>query len=538
MTLAVAGLAKFYSFFKTGATPSDLLTEAQQERLIHDPIYTWDLSNVKEGVLLDQYTQEKIKDAYTSAWYILNKSNTEQKDLGIADKFSKKMLNKITKSYESDSEIREERVDLEHHIDLHLFSYDRQLVSFTDHRVKVLRKIIDDPNIENKLIKDTLTFDVVMGLEDGYWKVFEMLQLPEDKEKDRRQRSEDRRASNVKSTKKVPIPKRISGINYYPANNPWLDFWPNYDPQITREDLALCKDLGFNHLRIFLPYSVFGKGQLDMMMVDRLDDFLSVCTELNITTTLSLFDFPESYHLAYYASTRKHLIQLLERYKSHPAVAIWDLKNEADLDFIHYGEQVVMQWLDFMITSSKEVAPEINLTIGWSDLSYAHYFAEELDLYSFHLYKDIEEERVNFQVLKDKKLNKPFYISEFGKTTYLAQLLPFGSTKKEQAIYVHEVMEFMQQESIEHYAFWTLYDFDEAPKEVIGWKPWIRNAQANMGLVDLNRNLKPAFINFENNQNYNEQLSWHEKIKSFYLYAIIFSCTFLLIVGKLFLRKK
>ena len=530
MALAVGGLAKFYSYFKTGATPTDLLTAAQKERLVHDPIYTWDITNVKEGVELDIYTQQKIQDAYTAAWYILNKSNTEQNDLGIADKFSKQMADKITKQYETNSDIREERVDLDHHIDLHLFSYDRQLVAFRDHQVKVMRKMNDPEQVKSPLIGDTLTFDIVMGLEDGYWKIFEMVQL-----------SSERDLIDVKapeSIDKIKVPDKILGINYYPANEPWLDFWPSYNTETTRKDLKLCRELGFNHLRIFLPYTIFGKGTLDPEMLNHLDDFLDVCIEQNITITLTLFDFPESYHLAYYATTRKHLIQLLERYKSHPAIVIWDLKNEADLDFLHYGKEVVMQWLKFMISTCKEIAPEINLTIGWSDLNYAHYFADELDIHSFHLYKDIEEERINFQALKSKELGKPLYISEFGKTTYLAQLLPFGSTMKEQAIYVREVMAFMEQESIEHYAFWTLYDFDEAPKEVIGWKPWIRKAQANMGLINNSLNLKPAFINFENNQIYDGQLSWHEKIKPFYLYAIICSSIFLLLMSKFFLKKK
>ena len=178
MALIVAGLAKFYSYFKTGASTSDLITVTQQDRLLHNPSYTWHLNN-GQGVDLDEFTQQKIQDAYTASWYILNKSNQEQKDLGLADRFSKQMIEKITKSFKSKASQEEERTDLEHHIHLYLYSYDRQLVSFTDKRVKVNRKIYDLNTGHKYSTIDTLTFDVVMGLEDGYWKIFEFVQLGE-----------------------------------------------------------------------------------------------------------------------------------------------------------------------------------------------------------------------------------------------------------------------------------------------------------------------------------------------------------------------
>jgi hypothetical protein len=40
---------------------------------------------------------------------------------------------------------------------------------------------------------------------------------------------------------------------------------------------------------------------------------------------------------------------------------------------------------------------------------------------------------------------------------------------------------------------WTLYDFEEIPKEVVGRLPWRQNAQKNFGFLDENGNKKPAF---------------------------------------------
>lgn len=507
MAIAVGGLAKFYTYFKTGASYTDLISKTQKEALIHDPIYQWEINNNK-GVELDEYTRQQIQDAYTAAWYILNRSNAEQKNLGLEDKFSKRMLDKILHQYEASSSIKENRVDLDHNINLHLFSYDRQIASFTDSNVKIVRKV---ENQNAPLMIDTVDFDIVMGLEDGYWKVFEMLQLEKEVES----------SKGKLVTQKKSLLQKIQGINYYPTDHPWLDFWPNYVEETSKRDLDLAKELGFNHLRIFLPYAVFGKGSLNSKMVKHLDHFLDSCTEKDMTVTLSLFDFPESYHLEYYSATRKHLLQLLSRYKDHPAVTIWDLKNEADLDFQNYGEAVVMDWLFMIIKTAQENAPNINLTIGWSDAAFASYFSAELDLLSFHIYKDPDMERKKIKALKSKFPDKPFYVSEFGMTSYQSFFLPFGSTAKEQAIYTKEILNLLNEEGIEHYAFWTLHDFTKAPKEVIGPKPWIRNAQKNMGLIKDGKNLKLAAINFETQQGFTDSLLWHERIKPAYLLLAI-----------------
>ena len=509
MALCLGGFAKLYSYFKVGAEQIDLVSKAQKESSIHDPAYTWDLSESKEGVLLDEYTRQEIQDAYTLAWYILNTSIAKQKDLGLADRYSKKMISKIEGRFDEKSSTYEERADLNHNIKVHLYSYDRQLISFSDTNVKLVRKTTNIETGVAEQFEDIMHFDVVMGLEDGYWKIFDIVQL------DCNTKAEE---GSIQLKNKVELTEKIKGVNYYPADNPWFDFWKNYDKQIVQKDLALLKGIGFNHTRIFIPYELFGKASLDSTMVHRLDDFLNQCQKQNITSTLSLFDFPESYHLPYYPATRRHLLQLLDRYQNHPAVKIWDLKNEADLDFENYGQEVVINWLDFMIREARTKAPNINLTIGWSKVDYVDLLSEHLDLQSFHLYGDIDQHHKHLRKLKEQnKIIKPLYLSEFGMTSYRSTILPFGSTKKQQAVFTKEVLEFVNEEKIDHYAFWTLHDFKEAPKEVIGWKPWIRKAQENMGLIGIDGIEKPVLNNFTDGTDEIESLRWYEQTQPIYL---------------------
>ena len=518
MALTLGGLAKIYAYFNQGAIKTDLVSKAIQESTIHDPVYEWDLSQSLEGVKLDEYTRQEVQDAYTYAWYILNASLDARKNLGLEDRFSKKMVEKIEKGFVGDTNFLMQRAELNHKIKVHLFSYDRQLISFKDSEVRLVNRSVDRRTGQSQQSTQENNYEVVMGLEDGYWKIFELLQLPE--------------VENIQSQNEIGEKQSyeaIKGINYYPSEHPWFDFWKKYNKITVEKDLQLIQELGFNHTRIFIPYALFGKGTLNQDMLNRLDHYLETCQSKNITVCLSLFDFPESYRIAYYPATAKHLKQLLERYQHHPAIVIWDLKNEADLDFESYGQGVVMDWLRLISLEAKRIAPNINMTVGWSNIKYASLLAKQLDLLSFHLYADIEEAEGHLRKLKKEYPNKEIYLSEFGMTSYQSRILPFGSTEKEQALFTRDVLAFIEAEEIEHYAFWTLYDFAEAPKEVIGWKPWIRSAQEKMGLLSITGEEKLVLQNFNGGKSSIENLSWYEKIKpSYFIISLLLLLTFLL----------
>ena len=520
MAFTVAGLAKLYSYFKVGAEKTDLISTVQQDKGIHDPTYNWDISNIKEGVILDEYTRQEVQDAYTYAWYILNTSIGSQKNLGLEDRFSKKMIDKIEKAFKTSNDYNIERVELNHNINVHLFSYDRQIISFSDNQVKLYTSNTQAESGHTNLTKNIANYDVVMGLEDGYWKIFDLIQLESP--------SIESKTENL-SLEKVELADKIRGINYYPSDNPWFDFWKNYNTKTVAKDIELLKNLNFNHTRIFIPYELFGKGSLDKKMLTHLDDYLQQCKEQNISVTLSLFDFPESYKIPFYSATHKHLLQLLDRYQDHPAVSIWDIKNEPDLDFASYGQEVVVNWLEFIIDEAKEKAPNINLTIGWSKVDYIEILADKLDLQSFHLYGDIDLHQTHLQKLKkEEKIIRPLYLSEFGQTTFRSKFLPFGSTEKQQAIFTRNVLNFMAQENIDHYAYWTLHDFKKAPKEIIGWKPWIRSAQENMGLITRAGTKKITSKNFTEGEYKFEELTFLDKLKpSYFILAFLLAMFFL-----------
>lgn len=525
MIIVVNVLSKIYSHFVTYTEPTDFLSQTYIQRIVHEPVFSWTLENEKEGIELDPFTQKLIEDAYRSAWYLMNKSIHTKIDMGMEDHLSKKMIARILKNLENENSHVDERVELNHNIDLHLFSYDRQLVSFSDNYVQTHRKLTSDDGTIVRSI-DTSHFDVVMGLEDGYWKLLELKQV-------------ELPSLTIQKNKIVETAEifnfdfQAKAINYYPSKTPWFDFWTLYNQDTVLSDLKTTKEIGFNSVRIFIPYFIFGKAYPQEEMLKKLDSCIMALEEHQLKGIITLFDFPESFYMDHYPATGQHIRKIMRRYKENKNIWAWDLKNEADLDFGSYGEETVLAWLRYIIDIAREEAPHHLLTVGWSSADVAHHLSDELDLVSFHSYKTIEKEEKGIQALKSKIEAKPMFISEFGKSSYRSAILPFGSTENEQAVYTQDMLKLMEDEDVEHYAFWTLYDFEKAPSEVFGWKPWIRKSQAQMGVLTKDGEAKSVLRSFKPSKREVFKMTFQDHIKPFYIWCWLL---FLLFLGFLALR--
>ena len=69
---------------------------------------------------------------------------------------------------------------------------------------------------------------------------------------------------------------------------------------------------------------------------------------------------------------------------------------------------------------------------------------------------------------------------------------PFGHTDKSQATYHNQAQDIFSKNNISCMS-WTLYDFTEIPKEVVGRLPWRKRAQEHFGFINQNGETKPAF---------------------------------------------
>jgi endo-1,4-beta-mannosidase len=391
-----------------------------------------------------------------------------------------------------------EQADLSHHLQLHLFSLDKQVVSFTDHGVRV-QKRISHPVTFDPLHTDQqqADFQVVMTLDDGKWRIRHFVRkpgpsasaLPPVEIPD-----PDSALVRLEQGKFVykNIPFQPAGVNYYPKEHPWFEFWENFDTCLLQRDLLLIRDLNLNLMRIFVPYQVFGAGEVKPQMLHRLAKVLDLAHASQIKVMVTLFDFPVGYALSDYAPTERHLKTILSQFHSHPALLAWDLKNEADLDFSPHGERRVQEWLAYMLERARVYDPHHLLTLGWAYSDHAHLFAEEVDFVSFHCYTEPGDFRYRLEELRKRVGEKPLLVSEFGMPTYRSLFVRGGKTEQEQAAYYQDVLQLLAEKGNIPFIAWTLHDFGELPDEVFGSSWRAKVPQKNFGLYRKNGQAKPV----------------------------------------------
>lgn len=226
------------------------------------------------------------------------------------------------------------------------------------------------------------------------------------------------------------------GFNYVPAHaisytEMWMPY--NFDPAKMDKELALAKEIGFNCLRVVLPFVVWEHDPAAFKK--RLDEFLVVCDRHGIRVMFTLFDdcaFGSDEALknpqygkqpdvleGFYASgwtpspghdmvrdpktwprLEKYVRDILTTYRDDRRVWVWDLYNEptnGDLGDVSLPlAEKVFEW-------ARSVNPAQPLTIGtWNnnkqlnDLVFRH-----SDIITFHNYGNADQLRSAIAALKE-----------------------------------------------------------------------------------------------------------------------------------------
>ncbi len=482
-----------FAYFNTGASKKDILLEAEKGISDHTPIFRW-IDNGNEGRKVEDYAKQRISSDYANAWYYHNLFH-DQGHLENSEMFFANDKIKYFKKFEKINEDKKrkiERIDIEHNLDFHLYSLDGQIVSFTDTAALVIEKIRDENNQLSFVRKYRITQDVVMIYKDESWQIKHV--VPRKIKKEQTQKNKTKKIFSINKKGEFVsngIPFKSKGINYYPQHASW-DMWKKFSTDTLQKDFKLIRSLGLNTVRIFVPFHEFGKGHTEEYHLQQLDSLLQIAQENNLYVIPTLFDFIHNYHLSNWAASDRQLEHLLNRYKNHPQILAWDIKNEPDLDFENHKKKDVLAWLEFMIERTKKYDPNHLITIGWSSTNVADLLGEHLDFISFHHYKDTETLKKGIEQIRKHHPNKVIMLGEFGQSTYNSFWFPFSKTGKEQEKYFSDILNTLNHYQGTHFLAWTLYDFEDIPNEIFSPLPWRKRPQKNYGIINLEGTLKPS----------------------------------------------
>ncbi|MCL7754069.1 glycoside hydrolase family 2 TIM barrel-domain containing protein [Polaribacter sp. Z022] len=462
-------VSSIFSFLNTGADRSKMLHTEVKKIEQYLPKITWK-NDGNEGREISKQKISAIKNDYIDAWYVKHIAYKTNTRVGIEDYFTESARKNIYNilDYNKKNNITIESTTLEHNLDIEFFSEDGQLLVLKDNDAVEYKKVFKD----NVLVLETTevnTYRYVLLLEDGFWRIRHMVKESSEKYKSK--------------LIKTPIEfTNIKGINYYPQETPWNMYGEEFNINIIKNDFRIIKKAGLNSIRIFVPYEDFGKANVNYKKIEKLKKVLDTALELDIKVVITLFDFYGNYDVLDWTLNHRHTEKIVNTFKDHKAVLAWDVKNEPNLDFDSRGKVNVTAWLDFMISLIKSIDKNHPVTIGWSNVESATILKDKVDVISFHYYENLAEFEKEYLTLKEKIENKPIILQEFGVSSYGGMWRPFASSDEKQANYYKDIQKVLTKNEIP-FMSWTLYDFDNVPKEVLGRLPWRTNPQKKFGFI-------------------------------------------------------
>lgn len=492
LILLFYGTSQVIAFYKTGADQSSILVlDSESVNDYYQPQVTWQEPHQNQGRKLEVHTLEKITRDYTASYYHLFQAQKTGNTLGLHDYFTEKSRGQMEDliAFQQGSEQSISGTSIEHHIQLDFYSEDGTIVTLTDQVVSY-----QEASLKGELkigSYDTASYRVMLLLEDNFWRIRHKVKG--------NLRVEDSTKTLISKSNRAHAKKKelfiedkaftIRGMNYYPMNHPWQEMWKNFDSIDFRSDFKLISQTGFNTIRVFVPYHQFGEAQVVESERSKLKSLMDLAEDEDLKVIVTLFDFFLGYSLEEWTLADRHAETIVTSLKDHPALLAWDIKNEPDLDFELHNKKRVLTWLDFMVKRIKGYDPHTLLTIGWSQPEQVHHLQEELDLLSFHFYRDPSELKT---FLQKKQLNKPLFIGETGMHSYKSWWYPIGNNEKEQHQYYSRITELIEEQRL-NYAFWTLYDFPRVPSNVAGKWPWQKKPQKAYGIINTNGDKKESF---------------------------------------------
>lgn len=378
---------------------------------------------------------------------------------------------------------------LGHRLELRFFSNDGSIAGLRDHRSRFVR-LVDSPN--GAMVMETEEqFDVVVTLENGYWRVRHLRRLGGSTIR-ATINNDQQIVVRPKSATGATAPKPLHGINYEPRDTPFDKQWANFDERVVANDFDTIAKLGLDSVRIFLPFLDFGGETPKEQRLSEVERLLDLANDRKLRVVITLFDGRVDHRPARWPGDEFHLQKVIARLRDHPALAMWDIKNEPERDEGIYASKLeVRAWLAHMVTAVRSLDPNTPITIGWAKAENAADpgMSELVDVVNFHWYRPTKELRTAIEKVRVAALGRPVMIGEYGLPTWNS-VFPGGHTEPEQAAYYAELLTIAKDEGISSTMAWTLHDLKSAPAE--SKFPWQVGPQTSLGILRLDGSPKPA----------------------------------------------
>jgi endo-1,4-beta-mannosidase len=230
-----------------------------------------------------------------------------------------------------------------------------------------------------------------------------------------------------------------------------------------------------NTLRIFLWYEPLFTCQPEDAIpneaaLTKVDQLLALAQERNLKVIVTLNDLPDLIFRPLYTDWGHYdnqTIYIVRRYRNHPAILAWDVRNEGDIDYgaqspadAKFGQAEVVNWVEHITQLVRAHDPDHLITAGWWSNPTAT--APYVDFLSFHYWTDDKDLAELIKSYRQGSRGKPLLLGEFGYSSW-AESPPDAAQEGTQAEQLDRVIRVVKKESLAGWLAWTAFDFVPAP---------------------------------------------------------------------------
>lgn len=472
-----------------------------EEKILWGPHTVWlpDVGDV--GRPMDRWNRGSLQRGYEAAWRQLFEAKRSVRPIALEREFAPPALRGAEDSVAGAhaSAYTTDEVALEHALELHQYTYDGRVAHVRDRCLRaafVVRDRTSGATVGRG--SDEGSFDALLRLEDGYWKISDL-----------------KRLGPANCPVRAPLaqlpvaPVRVVGARFVDAGGEVAvrgindvrvglagsDFVrnraltkpdaepPDPLPKVA-EDLARLGAAGVKFVRIPIHFEGAGGGVPTETALDRLARTLDVAGRHGLRVLFSLFGGRRNVDLALWPEVDRHLEAILGTFRRHPALFGWDLMNGPDAEFLVQPKEDVVAFLRFLAGRAAVYDPEHPRTISWRGPDHACLLADAL---TFVAYTDFGTPATVAQHLHEVRARcgeKPVVLTEFGFR---------GRPAEEglQAAFFHAFARGLGEQPF--YGFvWALGDVDAPPDDAPRGEEKRRGE--SFGLFRANNRAKPAWF--------------------------------------------
>ncbi len=472
-----------------------------EEKILWGPRSVWLADAGDVGRPMDRWNRTTLQRGYEAAWRRLFEAKRADHPLALEREFAPPALRGAEDSVDGArvSPYATDEVALEHALELHQYTYDGRVAHVRDRCLRTAF-VVRDRKTGASLARgsDEGTFDALLRLEDGYWKISDLQRIGP--------------AACPAPPPLPPLPFApvrtegdrfvdehgdvdVRGINDVRSGLAGGDFVRNAaltkpdteppDPLAkVAADFERLGGAGIKFVRIPVHFDGAGGGIPTEIALDRLTRVLDLALRNHLRVLFTLFGGRRNVDLAYWPEVDRHLEAILGTFREHPALFGWDLMNGPDAEFKVQPEDDVLAFLRFVAQRATRYDPDHPRTISWSDPSHACLLEGDLTFVSYSDFGMPVDVARRLGEVRRRCGKKPVVLAEFG-------FRGKPSEERLQAGYFHAFARGLGRQPF--YGFvWTLGDVDASPDDSpLGSE---KRRGDSFGLFRKNNRAKPAWL--------------------------------------------